>query len=320
MGHAVAVFHRGTSSAVLPDEVLHIHGDRAQLTDFVEEFSAVDPDVVLDMRPVCEEDARAVMTTFRDLTQRIVAISSQDVYRAYGVLIGTEPGPAEPGDSSEDSPLRSRLYPYRDQTHGPDHWTWSYDKIPAERLFLGDPGLPGTVLRLPMVYGPRDYQHRLHEYLKRMDDGREAIILAESMAGWKTSRGYVDNVAHAVALAVSLPDAAGRIYNVAEPEAWSEAEWVRKVGDAAGWNGDIVVVQDDALPESLRPQDMNPDQDLVVNTDRIRRELGYHETIPLEEALVRTIRWERENPPLEDPVDYSVEDSVLQARKDTDGI
>jgi nucleoside-diphosphate-sugar epimerase len=47
---------------------------------------------------------------------------------------------------------------------------------------MGTAGLPGTVLRLPTVYGPGDYQHRLFEYLKRMDDGRPAILLGEGVA------------------------------------------------------------------------------------------------------------------------------------------
>ena len=42
---------------------------------------------------------------------------------------------------------------------------------------LSDPELPGTVLRLPAVYGPEDRQHRTFEYLKRMDDGRRAILV-----------------------------------------------------------------------------------------------------------------------------------------------
>ena len=36
----------------------------------------------------------------------------------------------------------------------------AYDKIPVERAVLGNPALPGIVLRLPMVYGPGDRLHR----------------------------------------------------------------------------------------------------------------------------------------------------------------
>jgi hypothetical protein len=58
----------------------------------------------------------------------------------------------------------------------------------------------------------------------------------------------------------------------------------------------------------------------VASTDRIRNELGYREVIPLEEALRRTIAWERAHPP-EHPFakfDYPAEDaaagSMLAAR------
>lgn len=45
-----------------------------------------------------------------------------------------------------------------------------YDKIPVERVILSDPILSGTILRLPMVYGPSDPLHRFFPLVKRMDD------------------------------------------------------------------------------------------------------------------------------------------------------
>src|SRR5262249_10284904 len=98
-----------------------------------------------------------------------------------------------------------------------------YEKILVEQVVTGDTGLPATVLRLPMVYGPGDEQHRLAPYLKRMMDGGEVILLDEGMARWRCLRGYVEEVAAAIALAVTSPAAAGRVYNVAEPTAHTEA-------------------------------------------------------------------------------------------------
>ena len=92
------------------------------------------------------------------------------MYRAYGVFLGLEPGPIEPTPLTEESPLRTALFPYRKQAQGPDDFFHDYDKIPVERAVLGDAGLPGTVLRLPMVHGPGDPYRRLSPYLKRMDD------------------------------------------------------------------------------------------------------------------------------------------------------
>ncbi len=63
-----------------------------------------------------------------------------------------------------------------------------YDKIPIERLVMNGPTIQGTVLRLPAVYGPNDGQHRLFEFLKRMDDQRPAILLDER---WRNGAGRV---------------------------------------------------------------------------------------------------------------------------------
>jgi nucleoside-diphosphate-sugar epimerase len=36
-------------------------------------------------------------------------------------------------------------------------WDDAYDKIEVEKAIMNNPDLPGTVLRLPMIYGPGDY-------------------------------------------------------------------------------------------------------------------------------------------------------------------
>jgi nucleoside-diphosphate-sugar epimerase len=255
------------------------------------------------------------------MAKRVVAISSGDVYRAYGRLLRTEPGPLEPVPLSEDAPLRERLYPYRGETarepDDPMRWADDYEKILVERVVMSDPELPGTVLRLPMVYGPEDGQHRLFGYLKRMDDGRPAILLGERLSRWRWTRGYVENIAAAVALAVSDQRAAGRVYNVGEAEALTELEWVRRVGAVAGWKGEVIVVPEDRLPGHLK-MGLDTDQHLVISTSRIREELGYEEPVAREEALRRTVAWERDNPPEEiDPslFDYEAEDAVLAQRE-----
>ena len=86
-GHDVTLFHRSKSAVELPEDIKHIFGDRNKLTDFCDTFKNIKPDVVLDMIPITEEHAQQVMTTFRGVTKCVIAISSQDVYRAYGILI-----------------------------------------------------------------------------------------------------------------------------------------------------------------------------------------------------------------------------------------
>lgn len=319
LGHEVVLFHRGRTQADLPTDVRHILGDRQNLADSTIEFERFAPDVVLDMIPAAERDARDVMHTFKDIAGRVVGISSQDVYRAYGRLIHIEPGPIEPVPLTEDSPLRRRLYPYRESTKGQDHPGYDYEKILVERVYTSDPQMPGTILRLPMVYGPGDPLHRLFEYLKRMDDDRPAIVLEQGLAEWRWTKGYVENVAAAIALAVTDERATGRIYNLGERETLREAEWVRRLGRVTGWQGRIAVVPRDRLPDHMVPEE-DTEQHILVDTSRIRGELGYREPVRLYEALRRTIAWARANPPDEiDPqdFDYDTEDALLAELEQT---
>jgi len=309
LGHTVTLFHRGETGKDLLPDLRHIHGDRKKLTTYRDTFAKLSPDIVVDMMLVTEADGQGLMETFRGIVRRVVAISSCDVYRAYGRMIGIESGPIEPMPLTEDSLLREKLYPYR----GTIERLHDYDKIPIEACVMSDSELRGTVLRLPMVYGPQDYQHRLFPYLKRMDDKRPAIILDETVAQWRGCRAYVGNVAEAIALVVTDDRAAGRIFNVAEEPTLTEAEWVEAIGKAAGWNGKVVIVPEGKQPDHS-PEEFDAHQHLETDSIRIRYELGFEEQVPLDEALVQTIEWERANPPAQiDPkqFDYEAEDKVL---------
>jgi nucleoside-diphosphate-sugar epimerase len=63
---------------------------------------------------------------------------------------------------------------------------------------------------------------------------RRHIIFPEMLAAWHSPRGYVENVAAAIALAATDERPTRRIYNVCEEPSFSELEWARKIGDAVG--------------------------------------------------------------------------------------
>jgi nucleoside-diphosphate-sugar epimerase len=299
-GHDVLVFHRGETESELAAAATHVHGDFADFDDHVDELASWEPEVVVDLAARTAEEGRRVRR-FKGVVGRGIVASSADVYRAFGRGHRTEPGPPDPVPLTEDSPLREKVV------------VAGRDKVGVEREAQTDPDFPVTILRLPATHGPGDPYHRLFEYVKRMDDGRPTILLEETLARWHWVRGYVKNVGDAVALAAEDKRAAGRIYNVADPIPYTEAEWVRLIGAAVGWNGTVVPVPDSILPDHLRlPADFT--QDYSVDSSRIRAELDYNETVPEEEALARTIEWERANPPADvkpEEFDYAAEDAAL---------
>jgi nucleoside-diphosphate-sugar epimerase len=299
LGHDVTVFHRGTSEPDLPPGVAHVHGDIADVDLQLDDLRALRPDVVVDMLAFVQGDGARVRA-FAGVARRAVVVSSADVYRAFGRVHRTEPGPPDPGPLTEDAPLREVVI---DET---------YDKVGVERDATSDPAFPVTIVRYPAVHGPGDPEHRVAAYVRRMDDSRPAILLQEGHAQWRWSRGYAEDVGHALALAAASDAAAGRVYNVAAPTASTQREWVELIADVVGWRGEIVTVPAPRMPDSLR-LDADFSQQYELDSARIRADLGYSEVVEPRTALERTVAWERENPAPEVVLDYDGEDAVLAA-------
>ena len=307
LGHDVTIFHRGETEQEFPARVRHVHGDFANFNQHIDELRKLAPEVVLDMAPFRAEDAER-LKAFEGVARRVVAISSQDVYRAFGRFWRTEPGPPDPMPLTEDSPLREQL-----SARGLD-----YNKTAIERALLERPNLRATILRLPAIHGQGDHVHRLFSFIKRMDDGRPFILLSEDAARWQWARGYVEDMAHAIVLAVTDERAAGRIYNVAYEKTFTGAEWVQQIARIVGWKGGVLVLPRDQLPAQLQSDKFDLTQQFAVDSSRIRRELGYAEIVDFDEALRRTIDWERKNPPAKvDPAEfnYEAEDAAVSALK-----
>jgi nucleoside-diphosphate-sugar epimerase len=270
-GHEVGVFYRGLHDAPLPESVRRFTSSGAAMpvTMIPDELRAYEPDVVLHMIAMGVRDAEAAREAFAGVAQRIVAVSSGDVYRAYGVFRGCETGGIEPMPLSESSPLRSTLYPYRAADTPVDALEYYYDKILMEREICADPRLPATILRLPKVYGPGD-------------NGNLATVYGfRDHPGWHWTHGYVENVAAAIALAIVDERAAGQTYNVGEAFTPSVAQRLAYLPP----NPDVATIHEAA----------NFAQDIVYDTSRIRRELGYEEEIAERDAMYRVAAASRES-------------------------
>ena len=264
LGHEVTVYHRGVTEADLPPDVRHVHSPAARkpVLQFVAAIYESRPAAVIHMTLVGEQDARAAVDAFRGHVGRLVAISSGDVYRAYGRFTGLEPGPPEPGLLGEASPLRTTLFPYRSNAPSADHWLYAYEKILVEQVVMSDTRIEPVVLRLPKVYGPGG------------NASLDTVYGASAHPEWRWTHGYVENVAAAIVLATVHPGAAGRIYNVGEAETPTVGARLRD------------------LPRRVTPVTPisgNFAHHIAYDTSPIRTELGYEEPVPYHEGLRRTL-------------------------------
>ncbi|MCO5148089.1 MAG: NAD(P)H-binding protein [Aquamicrobium sp.] len=254
-GAHVTVFHRGAShNPVLPRDVEHVRDASAEypVIAFPDRLRR-DWDVVVHMTAMGEADAQAAVATFRGRAGRLVLVSSCDVYRAYGRLTKAEPGPPDPVPLTEDAPLRSVPYPYRGMEAELGAFARDYDKVLAEAAVRNAAGLDWTILRLPKVYG-------------REDNGDLATVYGfAAVPHWRWTHGHVANVAAAIARAATHPKARNAVFNVGERERPTMGERLARLPARSG--------------EPPVPPPFDFGQDLVLDTTRIRKALGYAEIV-----------------------------------------
>jgi hypothetical protein len=135
------------------------------------------------------------------------------------------------------------------------------------------------------------------------------------------SRCGARNAAHAILLAVDHPEAAaGKAYNVADDDLLSLRQWAELVAHAAGGGLEIRSFPGDvpgpgwgliAFRYQLTPH-------CIVDTSRIRADLGYRDVVPAAEGLAQTVEWMlanaadlRDHPHVTDPFDYDAEDRLV---------
>ncbi|HEY63472.1 MAG TPA: NAD-dependent epimerase/dehydratase family protein [Caldilineae bacterium] len=307
-GHTVTVYHRGQHEIEFSAPVTHVHGDRRDYARFRADLARLSPEAVVDVIPMNADDARAVVEALRGRIARSVHISSGDVY-----------APDQPIPISEDAPIR----PAEPVELRLDDRTVPYSKVAVEAVIreaqaAGD--FPATILRLPAVYGPGDPVAQEWFFVRRVLDGRCRIALPDGGLGL-FHRGYVDDVARAVALALESSRAVGRTYNVGHERVLTVRGIAELVAEVMGHAWEILFVPASQLPPT---NPYAPPYPIVYDLNRIREELDYRESVSLEEGMRRTVAWLVENPPsLEtwrlarylshDAFDYAAEDAAIRA-------
>lgn len=192
----------------------------------------------------------------------------------------------------------------------------------AERAVMDAHGqgyYAGTIFRYPMIYGPRQLAPREWSIIRRILDGRRQIIIPND--GLKLlSRGYAENMAHAVLLAVDNPEkSAGKIYNVSDDRAFSLREWICLIAASMDCELELVSMPFE-LARPSRPYTGRAHHE-VLDISKIKTDLGYRDVVACEEAIRRTVLWYLENCPepggeierqLGDPFDYDTESKVIK--------
>jgi len=307
-GYEVTILHRGVHEVAFPATVEHLHGEVHFLEPLKETIGRRTFDLVIGMYG----RLRYVAEVIKDKTPRFIAMGGLP----YKAMVEGEKFPGGvPLFIREDAPL------FRDK--GKNKFTYLITSSEEAVMEIHQEGCyAATILRVPMIYGPRQLAPREWSIIRRILDGRKYLIIPDG--GLKLERrGYTENVAHAVLLVVDEPQAsAGKIFNIGDETVLSLKHWVEIIANALNHEWELI-----SLPFSMaRPSRPYAGRAFhwVTDIEKIKTEIGYRDLVSPHEGLKKTVKWYMENQPrrggeeerqLGDPFDYATEDALIQDYK-----
>ncbi len=318
-GCSVTILHRGTHEPDLPEQVEHIHTNPYSLEDLQSalEHKTFDAAVITYGR------LKYVAEALIGKTSRLVTVGgAAPIYKGWGEMAAPNPW-----ETTEPTPLMlEEDHPLSVVEHS-DRFSAAVRKTEQHVMQMhSDEKFNVSHFRYPLVYGPNNIVPGEWGMMRRALDKRRQLIMP---AGGLTlvSRGYCENIAHAIVLAVENPEAsAGQIYNVRDDRLVSNYEWVSIIGQIMDFEFEPVTVPFESLPTGFRathPQLLYRHHN-VMDISKLKEQLGYRDVFTAEEAIEQTIKWYMDNPPpaggegeqnLGDPYDYAYEESIINAYK-----
>ncbi len=271
-GDRVTVFSRGQRRPPFWEQVQHIRGDRRDRRAVAASLRGRRFDVVMDNIAFERRDVEAVLEALGEGAGHYVLTSSGAVYPDLEPPEAFRPLPEEAADLSRRG-----------------DGAYAEGKRECEQALQDQRVVPFTVIRPPIVQGPRDPTLRGWFWYQRIADGGPVLVpLRYPVPIWR--QAYSRDVAAALALAAGNPVAFGRTYNVASDEIVALEEFVRLAAGVCGVPDPVVAVPEDVLRREApwyRPPFTHR---FVLDTTRIRSELGFRPT-PLARWLDETVRW-----------------------------
>ncbi|OGO02674.1 MAG: hypothetical protein A2Y91_02840 [Chloroflexi bacterium RBG_13_54_8] len=319
-GYEVTILHRGVHETDLPAEVKHIHADPHWRENLQEALQGKSFDVVLAVYG----RLRLVAETVKGKTPRLISVGGAlATYKGWMRVTS-----ANPFEVMEESPVPVDEDHFLARAPGVDGFSEQVRLSEDVVMQAHRDGIyNATHFRYPTVYGPRSIGSPEWGIIRRVRDGRRQVILPGGGIAL-VSRGYCDNVAHGILLAVDNPKAsAGQIYNICDERPVYIREWIMLLSEIMNHQFEFVQIPFNLLTPGFRAA---PTQSLfpfhrVMDVSKIKEQLGYRDVVPTRKALEMTVEWYMKNPlppggeveqASGDPFDYAAEDRYIQIYKD----
>jgi len=312
-GYDVSIMHRGThDSDQIPRSVERIIGDPHFRETLREALDGRSFDLII----ATYGRIRYIAEIVGDYTDRLITVGGAPCFR--GVL---QPEMLSPAGLPVPLPEEAQ------KVESEEEFRFGYlVRLAEEAVMQGhaEGRYSASHFRYPVVYGPRQITPSIWWIMRRFMDRRPYMVLPDGGLTL-TSRGYSENVAHAVLLAAQQPEAAaGQIYNCGDELQLTMAQWIEVVARAMDSEIEIIGVPDKyAYPARDLMMFHGPSNHQLFDLYKVKSELGYRDLVPPLEAMERTVHWYRDNPPEETPEaaaelakSYELEDAIGAVYRD----
>lgn len=318
-GFDVTILHRGTHEPDGLPEVRHIHGD----PHFAHTIEAAVGNTSFDVVVAAYGRTRLLAEAFAGRTGHFVALGGVPRYAGFYEPRSLVPsGPAIP--VSEDAPLATDL-----AASASPAIEFAQRMVQTE-LAVSASHPSATLLIYPVVYGPRNVWPREWSIVKRILDGRRAILVPDEGLAIH-SRGAARNMASAVLSAIDQPQvSAGQVYNCADDVQYNVRQWVELIASCMSAEIEVAGIPAAVAPMVKAvhiPSTMSVCDQMILDTGKVRGQLGYHDVVSPKQALMELVEWYAAHPiaPTDHPAgfvdtfDYPLEDRLLVSWKEVVG-
>jgi nucleoside-diphosphate-sugar epimerase len=209
-------------------------------------------------------------------------------------LAAAGPSPGGPLPSMEEAPPR------------PLTW-YGKSKLEAEAV-VQNSGLPFTIVRPPIVFGPRD-----RDVFSYFQIARRGLLPVPGRQDRSYSLVFAPDLADGIIRAAQVAEGAAEIFNLTGPEVVTWSELGQKISSALGVRGRVLRLPEFAIRTAGRvadvaarlrgtPQIFSSQKVIemlapawVASPEKAQRMLGWRAQTPLDEALALTVRWYRDH-------------------------
>lgn len=153
-------------------------------------------------------------------------------------------------------------------------------------------GLEVIILRPPLVYGPGVKAN----FLRMMTLVAKGWPMPFAKVNNKRSFLYIDNLISAICAVLINPQAANKVFLIADNESWSLAELMRAISTEMKIKSRLFPVPIKALTAifnllGLKEMNTRLFGSLLVSNDKIKAELGWEPPVKADEGIRHTVQW-----------------------------